>query len=68
MRPPHSSSALLTGSVPQKRLKRDIGEVAWAIPNVNDVQNNVTIAARRRSRSGRDAEAPTVAGGTRKQT
>src|SRR5262249_36289849 len=52
--------ALLTGSVPQKRLKRDIGEVAWAIPNVNDVQNNITIAARRRSRSGRDAETPTI--------
>ena len=49
--------ATLTGSVPHKRLKRDVGEIAWAIPTLNDVQNNVTIAARRRSRtSSREAE------------
>lgn len=48
--------ATLTGSVPHKRQKRDVGEVAWAIPNINDVQNNVTIVARRRSRPARDAE------------
>jgi hypothetical protein len=49
----------LTGSVPHKRLKRDIGEIAWAIPIINDVQNNVTIATRRRARSsGREAEQP----------
>jgi hypothetical protein len=48
----------LTGSVPHKRLKRDIGEIAWAIPGVNDVQNNLTIAARRRSRTAnRESEA-----------
>ena len=47
----------LTGSAPHKRLKRDAGEVAWAIPIVNDVQNNITIATRRRSRAqGRDIE------------
>jgi hypothetical protein len=47
----------LTGSVPLRRLKRDVGEIAWAIPTVNDVQNNVTIATRRRGRSsGREAE------------
>jgi hypothetical protein len=40
----------LTGSVQQKRLKRDAGEIAWAIPGITDVQNNVTIVARRRSR------------------
>lgn len=51
--------AALTGSVPHKRLKRDIGEIAWAIPTINDVQNNVTIATRRRARSsGREAEQP----------
>jgi hypothetical protein len=44
--------ATLTGSVPHKRLKRDVGEIAWAIPTLNDVQNNVTITARRRSRTG----------------
>lgn len=43
--------AIVTGSVPHKRLKRDVGEVAWAIPGLNDVQNNITIAARRRGRS-----------------
>jgi len=52
----------LTGQVSYKRLKRDAGEIAWAIPGVNDVQNNVTIVARRRSRSsGRDTETPVVA-------
>jgi hypothetical protein len=48
----------LAGSVTHKRLKRDIGEIAWAIPIVNDVQNNVAIATRRRSRvAGRETEA-----------
>jgi hypothetical protein len=47
----------LTGGVQQKRLKRDVGEIAWAIPSVNDVVNNVTIATRRRTRAtGREAE------------
>jgi BON domain len=50
--------ATLTGVVPHKRLKRDAGEIAWAIPSVNDVLNNVTIAARRRSRAGRENETP----------
>ena len=57
----------LTGAVQQKRVKRDVGEIAWAIPPVNDVQNNVTIAARRRSRAqSRESEPPTVVAG-RKQ-
>jgi hypothetical protein len=51
----------LTGSVSDKRTKRDIGEIAWAIPGINDLQNNVTITSRRRSRPNRDGEAaPTV--------
>jgi hypothetical protein len=41
----------LTGSVQHKRVKRDIGEIVWAIPSVADVQNNVTIASRRRPRT-----------------
>jgi hypothetical protein len=41
----------LTGTVQHKRLKRDIGEVAWAMFGVNDVVNNVNIAARRRARA-----------------
>jgi hypothetical protein len=58
--------ATLTGSVPQKRLKRDVGELAWTIPTVNDVQNNVTITQRRRSRTSREGESTPVA--ARKQT
>jgi|SRR5262245_9522555 len=59
--------ATLTGTVQQKRFKRDIGEIAWAIPAVTDVQNNVAIVARRRSRSQRsEVEPPTVVQG-RKQ-
>lgn len=49
----------MTGSVQHKRTKRDVGEIAWAIPTSSDVQNNVTIVSRRRSRAaGRDADAP----------
>jgi hypothetical protein len=52
-----SGRTTLTGSVHHKRLKREVGEIAWAIPGVNDVQNNVTIATRRRARAGpREAE------------
>jgi len=64
-----SGRATLTGAVAHKRLKRDAGEVAWAIPSVNDVQNNISIAARRRSRaSTRDVEPPAASGPGRKQT
>jgi osmotically-inducible protein OsmY len=59
--------ATLTGSVPHKRVKRDAGEIAWAIPSVNDVQNNVNIAARRRSRGQGGMEGPATPTG-RKQT
>jgi len=55
--------ATFTGSVPHKRVKRDIGEIAWALPTLTDVQNNITIAARRRSRPpNREAEAAAAAG------
>ena len=52
--------ATLSGNVPHKRHKRDVGEIAWAIPSVNDVQNSVTITARRRARgSGQtDTQSP----------
>lgn len=53
--------ATFTGSVPHKRVKRDIGEIAWALPTLNDVQNNITIAVRRRSRANREAEASAAA-------
>ena len=49
----------LTGSVPHKRVKRDVGEIAWGIPIVNDVQNNLTIATKRRARpTQREGEPP----------
>ena len=49
----------LTGIVQHKRIKRDVGEIAWGIPIVNDVQNNVTIATKRRSRPAhREGEQP----------
>jgi hypothetical protein len=51
----------LTGTVHNKRLKRDVGEIAWAIPGVNDVHNTIAIAARRRSR-GAQGEAQPAAG------
>ena len=59
--------AILTGVVQNKRLKRDLGEVAWAIPGVNDVHNNLTIAARRRSRASREREGEPPAVAARKQ-
>jgi len=58
---------ILTGTVSHKRLKRDAGEIAWAIPSVSDVQNNVTIVASRRRPRGRDGEPPPVSAG-RKQS
>lgn len=58
----------LTGSVPHKRVKRDTGEIAWAVPVIHDVQNNLTIASRRRSRgSARESEGAVTAP-TRKQS
>jgi len=58
----------LSGLVQQKRLKRDIGEIVWGIPIVADVQNNVTITTRRRSRAAaREGEQPGTSQG-RKQS
>jgi len=55
--------ATLTGAVSQKRLKRDAGEIAWAIPGISDVNNTITIAPRRRSRAqSRETEPSPVAG------
>jgi hypothetical protein len=59
----------LTGSVPHKRLKRDVGEIAWAIPGINDVQNNIGITTRRRSRAFTREPEPQQSGGAgRKQS
>ena len=63
-----SGRVTLSGTVSHKRLKRDIGEIAWAIPTLNDVQNNVTIAPRRRARSHpREGESQIAASASRKQ-
>jgi len=60
--------ATLTGSATHKRIKRDAGEIAWAIPSVTDVQNNIAIATRRRARGqGRETETAATTPG-RKQT
>lgn len=51
----------LTGNVSQKRIKRDAGEIAWAIPGINDVNNTIAIAPRRRARmQGREGEQAAV--------
>jgi len=51
--------ALVAGSVQHKRTKHDIGEIAWAIPVLHDVQNNVSITSRRRGRAAsRETETP----------
>jgi hypothetical protein len=62
--------ATITGSVQHKRLKHDVGEIIWAIPAINDVQNNVSITTKRRARTGsRDVVEQQQPGGTsRKQT
>jgi hypothetical protein len=51
-----------TGTVHYKRLKRDVGEIAWAIPGVNDVHNTITITARRRSRGVTQSEPQAAVG------
>ena len=57
----------LSGSVSHKRLKRDIGEIAWSIPSLVDVMNTVTLTSRRRTRGfAREGESAVPAGG-RKQ-
>jgi len=50
-----SGRLTLTGNVQHKRLKRDVGEIAWAIPSLVDVLNNVTITSRRRPRNREEA-------------
>jgi hypothetical protein len=57
----------LTGTVQHKRLKHDIGEIVWAIPGVNDVQNTIAITTKRRSRSSSRESEPQAAVTGRKQ-
>jgi len=54
----------LSGPVFQKRVKHDLGEIAWELPVVSDVQNNVTLTTRRRARQpsrGESEAQPAVA-------
>jgi hypothetical protein len=58
-----SGRVTLSGTVSHKRLKHDIGEIAWAIPSLTDVANNITIASRRRTRPfQREAEVAAAPG------
>ena len=59
-----SGRVTLTGSGVAKRVERDVGETAWAIPAVADVQNNVNVATRRR---GRPRDVESAAGGAKPQ-
>jgi hypothetical protein len=64
-----SGRVTLSGAVSHKRLKHDIGEIAWAIPVINDVSNNITIAPRRRTRAfAREGEQPQPVSAGRKQS
>jgi len=51
----------LTGTVPSKRIKHAIGDDAWWVPGVWDVNNNIQIAPRRKVREAEEAPKPTAA-------
>jgi hypothetical protein len=48
----------LSGNVSAKRIKHDVGEIAWAIPAATDVQNNLTLTSRRRGRQSQREQEP----------
>jgi hypothetical protein len=52
-----SGQVTLTGTVPHKQTKHAIGELAWNVPGIVDVQNNLEVASRRRIRAGLRKEA-----------
>jgi hypothetical protein len=43
----------LSGTVPDKRIKRAAGEDAWWIPGVTDVNNTITVSGRRQAQASR---------------
>ncbi len=51
----------LTGTVPSKRIKHAIGDDAWWVPGVWDVNNNIQIAPRRKVREAEGAPQPAAA-------
>ena len=58
----------LTGTVPNKRIKHAIGDDAWWIPGVMDVNNQLEVAGRARGRMERTGERTTTPRTTRRTT
>jgi hypothetical protein len=48
-----AGQVVLSGTVPDKRIKRAAGEVAWWIPGVTDVNNTITVSGRRQAQATR---------------
>jgi hypothetical protein len=44
---------VLSGTVPDKRIKRAAGEIAWWIPGVTDVNNTIVVSGRRQAQASR---------------
>jgi BON domain len=47
----------LAGNVPHRSVKHAIGELAWSVPGIVDVKNNLELSGRRRIRAGLRKEA-----------
>lgn len=61
-----SGQVTLTGTVQNKRIKHAIGELAWSVPGIADVQNNLELASRRRIRAGLRKDATQASGQPRR--
>jgi hypothetical protein len=48
-----AGQVVLSGTVPDKRIKRAAGEVAWWIPGVTDVNNSIVVTGRRQTQATR---------------
>jgi hypothetical protein len=48
-----AGQVVLSGTVPDKRIKRAAGEVAWWIPGVTDVNNGIVVTGRRQAQATR---------------
>lgn len=57
----------LTGTVPSKRVKHAVGDDAWWIPGVWDVNNNLQITGRREKREGAAEAKPPEGAPTQRQ-
>lgn len=67
-----AGTVMLSGTVPNKRIKHAAGDDAWWIPGVTDVKNNLEVSGRRRAHAQRPEEAqaqqPATAGGQRRRS